>query len=130
MKKELSAAQIAAQAAAQENKAKLSKITIQLTTAKEMGLLGNEFDGADGANELLTIYYGLQGLKLNTFKGWLEKGKAVNKGEKGFQFWTKPKKGTAKREKENGEVAESKYKFFAVCYLFSENQVGMKNNLN
>lgn len=81
----------------------------------------------DTVNEAIRFeIYQLHNKELKTFKQWLEDGKCVKKGEKGFVFWGAPK---AKKTK-NKEVApaepmteEEEEKFFPICYLFSEDQV-------
>ena len=104
-----------------EGKANLISICEKI---KLMELMTPLFAGCSTMNEKLEIYYKLENQQLNTFKGWLDEGRAVRKGEKGFAFWTKPKTATKKDSTEN--ESESSYKFFNVCYLFTKEQTDEK----
>lgn len=77
---------------------------------------------AESVNEaLLQLYDELnEGLEFNTFWQWKEKGYKVSKGSKAFLVWGKPKK-VAVAEPTTSE--EEEFKFWPVCYLFSEKQV-------
>jgi hypothetical protein len=52
----------------------------------------------------------------NTFSSWKEKGKTILKGSKAFVIWGQPR--NIKQDEENDE-----FKFWPLCYLFSDNQV-------
>ena len=77
---------------------------------------------AESVNEaLLQMYDELdEGLEFNTFWQWKDKGYKVSKGSKAFLVWGKPKK-VAVAEPTTSE--EEEFKFWPVCYLFSETQV-------
>jgi hypothetical protein len=70
----------------------------------------------------------IHGLKddeeLSTFKGWIAKGFAVKKGEKGYLFFSSPKIIKIKMVDNNCQPAgEELDKRFCTCYLFSKTQV-------
>ncbi len=58
--------------------------------------------------------------EFKTFNQWKEEGKKIKKGAKGFVIWGKPKK--AQAEKPDTEETD-KYKYWPMCYLFSNLQV-------
>jgi hypothetical protein len=62
-------------------------------------------------------------IEFNTFKQWTEQGFRVKKGEKGYPIWTKPITKEGRAEQPNPEIPENRYKFFSMCYLFSNLQV-------
>ena len=80
-------------------------------------------------NEALRIFY--QTLDKNakefkTFNQWKKDGKKVKKGSKAWAFWSRPIEGKSKKEvKRNGKskILENKYDFFAMSYVFANNQV-------
>lgn len=106
-------------------KQRLALLSENLRMAKDLCQLPEEFDHAEGTNELLKVHYGIDKKELGTFKQWFQKGLVVKKGEKGFPIWTAPLKGHKKVEAENGEKVESDktYKFFSVCFVFTNDQV-------
>jgi len=66
----------------------------------------------------------------NTFKGWIDAGRPVRKGESGFPVWGTPKRGKA--EGAGGDLAQLAAlngiepqgpEFFPVAYLFHAGQV-------
>ena len=68
--------------------------------------------------------------EFNTFKQWKDKGATVIKGSKAFAIWGQPvhKQRTGK-EQETSENSElDKYKYFPICYLFSNIQVTTKES--
>ena len=76
----------------------------------------------DSVNEALLQMYdeNEEGLEFNTFWQWKEKGFKVSKGSKAFLVWGKPKKVPVTQPTTS---EEEEFKFWPVCYLFSENQV-------
>lgn len=69
--------------------------------------------------------------EFDTFKGWLKKGRVVNKGETAFVIWGSPLKSQKdKKEGEETNEPESKdlppeerpYNFFPICHIFSNAQ--------
>lgn len=88
---------------------------IQLSNAIKPLLETGEYAGVNDA--IKDVIY--QGAELNTFKGWLEIGKAVKKGEKAKVLW-----GTPRRIKDKEATEEEKgTEFFPICYVFSSDQV-------
>ncbi|WP_092171894.1 ArdC family protein [Cyclobacterium xiamenense] len=76
-------------------------------------LLNHMYD-TDGAEEF------------NTFKQWKEQGATIKKGSKAFLVWGQPVgKQRAKEAQQRGQEApeEDEYRFFPICYLFSDRQV-------
>lgn len=60
----------------------------------------------------------------NTFKQWKETGMHIVKGSKSFAVWAKPLKAKPKEEdKMRPDDPEETYKFWPICYLFSNEQV-------
>ncbi len=53
------------------------------------------------------------------FNQWLNEGKRVKKGEKGFPVWARPKD----MKKDEHPDLEDDFSFFPICYLFSNAQV-------
>lgn len=81
-----------------------------------------EMEQAATVNEALVIHYATQGhTELHSFRGWLQLGKVVRKGEKALLLWGEPKQ-TGKQEKEEGKEDDD-YKFFPLAYVFSNKQV-------
>ena len=76
----------------------------------------------DSVNEGLIQVYSADGEHsiFKNFQQWKEEGKFIIKGSKAFVVWGSPKK-TAKPEAEEGETDE--FKYWPLCYLFSNKQV-------
>ncbi len=70
---------------------------------------------------LYNIYETNGATEFNTFNQWKEKGATILKGSKAFLIWGQPVKN--KKEEEQKEKTEDPYKYFPVCYLFSNLQV-------
>ena len=59
-----------------------------------------------------------------TFADWKKAGYSVNKGEKAYLAWGKPRRVKDTMTTEEGEKLEGdEWEFFPVCYLFNEKQV-------
>lgn len=58
--------------------------------------------------------------EFHSFKGWLQLGKRVKKGETAFLIWGRPRKMKAK---EAADEEEKNIKFFPLAYVFSNEQV-------
>lgn len=68
-------------------------------------------------NERLAEMYEEEGHEeLNTFRQWLKLGYKVKKGEKALLLWGRPRR--VKQDESDDE-----FKFFPVCYVFSEQMV-------
>jgi hypothetical protein len=105
--------------------------------AKE--LRDNMAEAAETANEalfwtsrttnymLLNHMYETEGAEeFNTFKQWKEQGATIKKGSKAFLVWGQPVgKQKAKEAQEKGQqpAEDDDYKYFPICYLFSDKQV-------
>lgn len=64
--------------------------------------------------------------EFNTFKQWKEQGATIKKGSKAFLVWGQPiGKQRAQEAQQKGQEApeEDEYRFFPICYLFSDKQV-------
>ena len=75
---------------------------------------------------LLNHMYNTDGAReFNTFKQWKKQGATVKKGSKAFLVWGQPiyKKNDEDKEEENPNDPEEEYKYFPLCYLFSDKQV-------
>lgn len=64
--------------------------------------------------------------EFNTFNQWKEKGYTINKGSKAFIIWGQPRK--AQQVPEGSEEPEE-YKYWPICYLFSNEQVFKKGEI-
>ena len=56
-----------------------------------------------------------------SYKSWKEEGFQVNKGEKAFIVWSRPK--SAMNEEEGKEGDEEETKYFHLAFIFSDKQV-------
>lgn len=74
---------------------------------------------------LLNHMYDTNGAtEFNTFNQWKQKGATILKGSKAFAIWGQPIKANKQTEqKQEPEKPEDKYKYFPICYLFSNLQV-------
>lgn len=66
--------------------------------------------------------------EFNTFNQWKEKGATVIKGSKAFAIWGQPLHEQKKEKQEEGNSELDKYKYFPICYLFSNLQVTTKES--
>ncbi len=87
--------------------------------------------GAFGTvNEAVIALYSEQtgAAQWRTFKGWIDAGRCVRKGEQGFPIWAQPRKrGEGKQEAAQEAPAslagsDEGNSWFPVCYLFHEGQ--------
>jgi hypothetical protein len=69
---------------------------------------------------IIELFYEGEKHEFNTFKGWLEVGKVVKKGEKGYVIWGRPIKGEQKNDEKE---VEKIYKMFPISYIFRDDQV-------
>lgn len=97
-----------------------SNIAKQLQTAENLDLTVNEI--------LLKIIYDTKDIKeFNTFRQWKEKGYTIIKGSKAYLIWGQPvNKQKADAKGEEYSEGEDEYRYFPVCYLFSDKQVYKK----
>lgn len=82
-----------------------------------------EMEEADSVNDgLLQIYDKDQGAtcEYNTFNQWKEKGYTIKKGVHAFCVWGQPRNVSQTPE---GATEPEEYKYWPVCYLFSDLQV-------
>lgn len=74
-------------------------------------------------NDIIIKYFykSPENKEFNTFKGWLKEGFAVQKGEKAFLVWGRPK---GVQDQESGQDTDDEMSdFFPVSYIFSNAQV-------
>ena len=110
------------------NKQKLIEVSQSLRLAETMGLLDDKYIFAETMNEKLLIHYGIEKLQINTYKGWLENGFQVKKGERSFHIWSKPIRAKKKNEStETEEKDEKSFKFWNIAYVFTSEQVELIN---
>jgi hypothetical protein len=76
---------------------------------------------------IIELFYEGEKHEFNTFKGWLEVGKVVKKGEKGYVIWGRPIKGEQKNEEKE---VEKTYKMFPISYIFRDDQVKELETVN
>jgi hypothetical protein len=76
---------------------------------------------------IIELFYEGEKHEFNTFKGWLEVGKVVKKGEKGYVIWGRPIKGEQKNEEQE---VEKRYKMFPLSYIFRDDQVKELETVN
>ncbi len=76
---------------------------------------------------IIELFYEGEKHEFNTFKGWLEAGKVVKKGEKGYVIWGRPIKGEQKNEEKE---VEKTYKMFPISYIFRDDQVKELETVN
>lgn len=80
----------------------------------------------DSVNEGLRELYEKDNAEIsefNTFGQWKEMGYTIKKGSKGFLFWGQPRKISQIPE---GSTEPEEFKFWPLCYLFSNDQVFKK----
>lgn len=76
----------------------------------------------DSVNEGLADLYKQDGhTELKKFWDWKKEGKTIKKGEKALLLWGQPRNG--QKHEENTEGEDDEYKFFPICYVFSNLQV-------
>lgn len=88
--------------------------------AREMREENPEFEDWTINQILLFQYSDGADIEFNTLWQWRKKGYKVKKGSKAFLVWGKKK--TVSQD-DSPEENATEYKFFPICYLFSENQV-------
>lgn len=71
------------------------------------------------------FYQDAENTTFKTFWDWKKEGYKIIKGSKAFLIWGKKRE--AQKQNENSEEPEE-YKFFPVCYLFSNAQVEPSKN--
>lgn len=99
--------------------AKRSELIAMSKVARQLMEIGE----ADSVNDgLLYLYDQKQGkpCEYNTFHQWKEKGCTILKGEHAFCVWGQPRKVSQTPE---GATEPEEYKYWPICYLFSEMQV-------
>lgn len=99
------------------NRAKLVSLS---ETMRFLRVSDGEFEGCTINEMLLNHYSNGEDWEFNTFRQWEEKGFKVKKGEKAFLAWGRKRK---VEQDKNPEEDSKAYKFFPICYLFSEFQV-------
>jgi len=79
----------------------------------------------DSVNEGLIQLYTADGehSTFKTFQQWKDEGKFIIKGSKAFVIWGSPRK-AVRPEAEEGE--DDEFKYWPLCYLFSNKQVEVR----
>lgn len=119
----------------QEKRTVLKNLSAKAKEIKEMYLqkasTPEEVQTADSLtlNQIIIkhFYQSEQHQEFNTFRGWLKEGKAVQKGEKAFLIWGRPK-AIQEQEKGNQQPEEEEENFFPVSFIFSNAQVKEVSN--
>ena len=76
----------------------------------------------ESVNEGLADTYRQQGHEeIHSFKGWMERGFVVKRGEKALLLWGKPH--TAQKHEKKNETDKDEFSFFPLAYVFSNLQV-------
>lgn len=96
---------------------------VAISKVAKMAVATGEFESV---NEFIVdSYKDEENTDFNTYKGWLEEGQQVKKGEHSeFPIWGRKRKATKKATENNKEDEE--FKFFPVANLFSNRQVEPK----
>ena len=112
---------------------KLIKLSIQARKIKEEKINKAKTENelmywqSRGINDILieTFYKTPEIKEFKTFNEWKREGKIIKKGEKSSLVWGMPRKATEKIKaiEPNKEDKENPYKFWPICYLFSDKQV-------
>lgn len=110
----------------QEKRAKLRHLSAQAKELKEKLIDQGEAVEDFRINDIIIHYFytSNEHQAFNTFKGWIKEGFSVNKGEKGFLVWGRPKQeknGEIKPVIENDDSEEGT--FFPISHIFSNAQV-------
>lgn len=98
-----------------------------ISKAAKLLVQGGVFESVNEAI-IETVYNDKENHTFKTFNQWISEGYKIIKGSKAYPIWAKPRKG---QSTEKGEKDE--YKYFPICYLFSNTQVtkgGDIENLN
>lgn len=86
----------------------------QLSQQVKPAVLEGEFETVNEA--LIDLYEDNENQEFHTFHDWKKQGKKILKGSAAFVIWGKPRK-VAQAEDDD------EYKYWPVCYLFSNAQV-------
>jgi hypothetical protein len=80
---------------------------------------------ADSINDAIKQFvYEPNGHKvLKTLQEWNKEGKRIVKGSKALLLWSAPIKGKIKKDENEESTEDEAYKFWNVCYLFSNIQI-------
>ena len=101
------------------NRAELIALSKQVKALMESGEIE-----ADSINDgLIELYTTPQHREFNTFWQWKDKGFSVVKGAKSFKVWGSPRKGARAETPATGNEEPEEYKYWPICYLFSNAQV-------
>jgi len=108
----------AAREKARAKRQALSELSRQVRPMVKEGFVPSVNEG------LKVLYFGDSIPELNTYRGWIEKGFQVNKGEKAFLFWGTPLDIPDKEKQESEDITEDdkNIEFFPLCHLFALSQ--------
>ena len=96
-----------------ENRAEL----LALSRAAKMAVSSGQFDTINEA--LIDLYTTAEHNDFRTFWEWKDAGYSIKKGVTAFKVWGRPKKA----QKQEPKDANDEFKYWPICYLFSNAQV-------
>lgn len=99
----------------QQNRAELIRLSREVRELMDSGEIE-----AETVNEaLIELYTNPEHLEFRTFWEWKKDGYNVKKGAVSFKVWGRPKES----HRITPEDGEDEYKYWPICYLFSNAQV-------
>lgn len=102
-----------------ENRAKLR----ELSGVVKLGMQSGSLDVSSINEGLIELYRNEGHKEFKTFHQWKDEGKSILKGSKAFLVWGSPKD----VKHQDPEEGEDEYKYWPLCYLFSDQQVAERN---
>lgn len=96
-----------------------------LSKIAQLAIKSEETD-ASSVNEWILDYYREQEpaiSEFNTFNQWKEKGFSIKKGSTAYVIWGSPRKVENPEPENSGDSDNDEYKYWPLCYLFSDQQV-------
>jgi hypothetical protein len=95
----------------------------ELSRRLKLGMKSGAIDAAS-VNDALIQFYTADGHKeFKTFNQWKELGKSIIKGSKAFVVWGSPQA----IQHPDPESENDEFKFWPLCYLFSDKQVAERS---
>lgn len=97
------------------NRAALKALSVQVKELIDTG----ELEAATVNQGLVELYRQQGHTRLKTFHQWKDAGYSIKKGSKALLLWGEPRE----IKHPDPEAEEDEFKYFPLCYVFSENQV-------